>query len=414
VIQDLASGGTDEGRAMLQIVHDVAPGASLAFATAHNTEGNFAASIQNLANAGARVITDDISYFDEPFFQPSIVAQAVNTVVTNNSVSYFSSAGNIDTQSFDTASSSSYGSNPRHFVTDTIPNLGTGSFFDFDTSGAVNDRTTFTLAANQGVIPSMQWEQPFYTATGVTTDLDVFRINHNTGAIVAGSNADNFLNQTPLELFGFQIGASATQYNLVILNFAAPNPGEIKFVNYGANEFGDVNFGTFATNSPTVGSHPGPPNAMAVGAVPFFRQRTPESFSSFGPVTFLFDSAGNRLGSPVVVAKPDMMAPDGVSTTFFGGSFINGFPNFFGTSAAAPHAAGVAAQTLQANPGDTPWQVHSAMKTTADPNLGSGNVNQVGAALIDAYRAIIGGPVAVFPDAADGFEAGAQGIQWQV
>jgi hypothetical protein len=414
VIQDLGSGGTDEGRAMLQVVHDVAPGASLAFATAENTEGNFANNIQNLANAGAKVITDDISYFDEPFFQPSIVAQAVNNVVTNNGVSYFSSAGNIDTQSYDTASSKSYGSSALHFVTDTINGIGTGSFFDFDPTAGTNDRMTFTLQANQGMILGMQWDQPFYTSSGVTTDLDIYLINHNTGTIVASSTADNIANQTPLELFGFQNGGTATPYDIVINNFAGPNPGEIKFVNYGANEFGDVNFGTFATNSPTIGSHPGIANAMAVGAVPFFLQRTPEGFTSVGPVTFLFDNAGNRLASPLVVAKPDIVAPDGASTTFFGGSFINGFPNFFGTSEAAPHAAGVAALIIEAQPSFTPSQVYSALKSTADPNIGTGNVNQVGAGLIDAYRAIFGSPVAVTPNAADGFETGVQGIQWQV
>jgi hypothetical protein len=37
VIKDLASGGTDEGRAMMQIIHDIAPGGSLAFYTAFST-----------------------------------------------------------------------------------------------------------------------------------------------------------------------------------------------------------------------------------------------------------------------------------------------------------------------------------------------------------------------------------------
>jgi hypothetical protein len=114
------------------------------------------------------------------------------------------------------------------------------------------------------------------------------------------------------------------------------------------------------------------------------------------------------------VAKPDIMAPDGVSTTFFGGNDINGFPNFFGTSAAAPHAAGVAAQILQANSSDTPTQVYTALRLTADPKIGTGNVNQVGSGLIDAYRAIFGGATVVSPNTFDGFESGALGTQWQV
>jgi hypothetical protein len=70
----------DEGRAMLQIVHDVAPGAALAFYTAENSEADFASGIGKLATAGAKVIADDVGYFDEPFFQDGLVAQAIDAV----------------------------------------------------------------------------------------------------------------------------------------------------------------------------------------------------------------------------------------------------------------------------------------------------------------------------------------------
>src|SRR6202140_2888645 len=76
----------DEGRAMLQVVHDVAPGASLAFYTADNSEADFANGMGKLAahvavgGAGAMVIADDVGYFDEPFFQDGIVAQAIDAV----------------------------------------------------------------------------------------------------------------------------------------------------------------------------------------------------------------------------------------------------------------------------------------------------------------------------------------------
>ena len=93
VIKDLASGGTDEGRAMMQIVHDIAPGASLAFYTAFDSEQDFANGILALAAAGCKVIADDVSYFDEPFFQNGVVAQAIQTVEAEG-VTYVSAAGN--------------------------------------------------------------------------------------------------------------------------------------------------------------------------------------------------------------------------------------------------------------------------------------------------------------------------------
>ena len=62
---------------MAQIVHDLAPGADLAFATAFNGEIAFANNIRNSAAAGAEVIVDDVFYPEEPFFQDGPIAVAV-------------------------------------------------------------------------------------------------------------------------------------------------------------------------------------------------------------------------------------------------------------------------------------------------------------------------------------------------
>src|SRR5262249_41943138 len=100
VLVDDNPNGRDEGRAMLQVIHDVAPGATLAFATASGGQATFAQHIRDLANAGARVIVDDVSRFDEPFFQDSIIAQAVDEVVSHG-VAYFTAAGNEARQSYE-------------------------------------------------------------------------------------------------------------------------------------------------------------------------------------------------------------------------------------------------------------------------------------------------------------------------
>ncbi len=106
VLDDSEADGGDEGRGMAQIVHDLAPGASIDFATAFGGELGFADNIRALASAGAKVIADDVAYFEEPFFQDGPVAVAVDEVAAAG-VSYFSAAGNdnlIDKDGHDIAS----------------------------------------------------------------------------------------------------------------------------------------------------------------------------------------------------------------------------------------------------------------------------------------------------------------------
>ncbi len=418
VIQEGPAGSEDEGRAMLQIVHDVAPGASLAFASSATGEGQFATNIQALANAGANIITDDYTYYDEPIFQEGIIAQAVDNVVTKQGVAYFSSAGNFASQSYDSSSPLAYGANPIQFVTTTISSISTGPslYYNFNPGGAANPYQTFSLASGGGVNISMEWDQPYYTTNGVKSDLDIYVINASTGQVVASSTADNIANQTPFERVYYQnTGSTTQQYEIAINLYAGPVPGRIKTVNYGSNQFGNVAF-TPTTNSSTITPHAGSPNAEAVGAAAFRSQKTTEGFSSAGPTTLLFNPSGNRLATPLVLTKPDIVAPDGVDTDLLRRRRrhrrISELLRDLGRRRRTP--PGVAALYLQANPGAPPTQVYAALKASADPNVASGNGSvpsslDVGAGLIDAYKAIFGAPTPIAPNLADGFESGVLG-----
>ncbi|PSQ58118.1 MAG: hypothetical protein BRD27_06635, partial [Bacteroidetes bacterium QH_10_64_19] len=91
---------SDEGRAMLQLIHDVVPGAALGFHTANTGIANFASNIRELASVGCTVIVDDIRYFAAPFYQDGPISNAVDDVV-DDGVLYFSSAGNNGQNSYE-------------------------------------------------------------------------------------------------------------------------------------------------------------------------------------------------------------------------------------------------------------------------------------------------------------------------
>jgi Subtilase family len=403
---------TDEGRAMMQIVHIVAPGAALAFYTAFNSEADFANGIGALATAGATVIADDTGYFDEPFFQDGILAQAIDAVEAKG-VAYFSAAGNDGQQSYENTA-------PSFATAGSGENAGE-HLLNFDTSGATT--TTALPVTIPELFPGefigliVEWDQPYVTGApgspGASSEIDLC-VTGASGYTVVNLDGDSVTCTGPnatgtdavqVLILGNPANANGNtasqQVNLVIgLVSSTPVPGRIKLV-VADDGAGSVIDPSFDTHSPTLQGHPGAAGAAAVAAA-FFAQ-TPrcgtspavlETYSAEGGEPILFDDSGTRLTTPVVRQKPDVTAPDGVNTSFFGfplsdsgitdNSTVSAcqndatYLNYFGTSAATPHAAAVAALALQAIPTLTPTQIYDALHTTAtamgnpSPNYESG------------------------------------------
>lgn len=398
---DCSASGSDEGRAMLQLIHDVAPGSDLAFATAFTGQAGFANNIIRLADAGARVIVDDVSYFAEPMFQDGPIAQAVDTVALRG-VSYFSSAGNSARQSYESgfrASGQTFNGCELH---------------NFDPNGGTDTLQRITIAPGDDVLIAMQWDQPFASAVpggkGSASDVDLLLFD-DAGRLLptdaaAGQfpvSADDNVGADPVEIVQyFNTTTAPINVNLAMILCAGPKPGLLKWV--------DFDYGTdveYATNSPTSYGHANAIGAAGVGAArythtPAFGVNPPrlEAFSSAGGVPIFFTPNGTRIPN-IPRFQPRFTAPDGTDTSFFiPGLFFpdtNAFPNFFGTSAAAPHAAAVAALLLEK--GDKfgvrlpPAAVYLAMSKSAIDMNTPGYDADSGAGLIQADKTI----GAIFP-----------------
>ena len=403
VLDEGPAGKSDEGRAMLQILHDLAPHAELSFATAFESEQGFAENIEKLASAGADVIVDDVSWFEEPFFQDGPIAAAIGNV-TGDGATYLSAAGNdnlFDAEGNEIASWEAPAFRDTESCPEAIEKLsgfnGTHCM-DFN-PGAGTDRTFgITVEPKEELIVDLQWAEPWY---GVDTDLDAFLLN-GAGKILAGSadeNSGGEGTQRPVEIVSWENPSKASvTVNLAINRFTGEDPrlkfilmqngGGVSGVEYPESSGGDV-------VGPSIFGHAGAASAIAVAAVPFNDSAEIEPYSSRGPVVHYFGPVDGTtpapaLGTPEEMAKPDLAATDCGATTFF--AFLAGGTwRFCGTSAAAPHAAAIAALVRQAKPSLPEQQVREVLTDTAAP-VGSFPPEAAGAGLVDAFEAIGGLP----------------------
>jgi hypothetical protein len=393
----------DEGRAILQIVHAIAPGAGLAFYTAVNSEADFATGIQKLAAAGAKVIDDDVGYPDEPFFQDGLIAQAINTVA-GQGVVYFSSAGNDGTNGYENTAPS--------FATPGTGAQSNEGLLNFDTTGATT--TTALPLSIPALYPGdfiylvVGWDQPYVTGSpgsgGSSSSIDMCVTGAGTDLVTDNNSYPNQVScsgassrgRDPVQFLIIGNPASATSRTAaanVTLTIGLVNgtaaPGRIKFL-LADNGAGAKLNASFAPGGPAIQGHAMAATSAAVGAAFYFNtplcgatSATLHAYSSQGGDPVLFDTSGNRLAVPQIRDKPDFVAPDGINNTVLGATLAQSqrqisttiagcednasFPNFFGTSAAAPHAAAAAALILQANPSLTNTQVIQALQQSALP-----------------------------------------------
>jgi len=404
VLQDSTIAGVEnEGLAMAELVHQIAPGAAIEFYTAENGQASFAQGVTALVQAGANIIVDDWSFSDSPFYQ---IAGPVDTAVENAisaGVDYFTAASNF--------ADASYEATWQPAATQLV--LQNGQPAQNVTAQQFSNGTelqTITIPASIKTTIELQWAAPWITSQATPNAPIEMALYTTSGSLVATSNqvfAGSGYQYVPEIALDVPVTSAATQYELAIYQTGTVSVSQFKYILFGApgtvvtgsasldngsgvsaqDPGGTIDDPAAGQGSGTVHGQELVPGVNTVGASywstsPAFGVSPDftEFFSSVGPGSLLFDQNGSAYATAQPDGKVNLVAPDGVQTS------VPSFQAFYGTSAAAPDAAAVAALMLQADPNLTTSQITSLLEQSA-LDMGLPAANQ-GAGLIQATTAV--------------------------
>jgi subtilisin family serine protease len=403
ILPGQAGSGSDEGVAMMEIINDIAPGVQMFFATSGGSEASFAQNILDLYNNyRCDVMVDDIRFSGELPFQDAVIARAVNTVTAAGTI-YFASAGNSGNKTDGTS-----GTWVGDFVNGgafTVPTVGTSyEVHSFQTAPSVQNYNVVNSGGSSYAL-SLFWSDP---EAGSSNDYDLFRLSADGASLLSSSTNVQNGTQNPAE---FTTAVATGNHRVVVVRkIGAAN--RALYLSTGRGRLA-INTNGFARG------HSAAPNALATAAVPaagaigagqptgpfpgqYTASQQTELFSSDGPARKFFNPDGSPVtpgnfligtGGGLVQQYPVVTGPDGVSTS------VPGFTTFYGTSAAAPHAAAVAALVKGRNPALTAAQIRNVLTSTALDIEAPGVDSDTGYGILRPINALAAVSPAAYPSA---------------
>jgi subtilisin family serine protease len=375
---------SDEGRALGQIIHDIAPGAELFFHTftqedrddLFSDEESFAKAVSTLTAAGVDIIVED-AVIPASLLQDGKAAKAIEAAI-NQGVVVVSAAGNNGGISYESVF--------RPGAEFELEGLQFQAH-DFDPTDGVDFFQNINLPQENTLIsPLFGWDDPIGE---IKTEYVQFLVNTpelpNPDNIVAVSGATSeSAVDVPLQVLGYAPEKDEQLYFVIakVGDDVSKKPTFIKWVSgaNGADRKIDYEYIDEDANNKSVYGYSNAPSSITVGATDIDNPTEVRSYSSRGGSPILFDAEGNRLANPIFRNKPEIYAPDGVATNF---PIDSPLAEFFGTSASAPHIAGIVALMLDRADGNlTPEEIRTRIQDTAlSIEEGSG--------LVQADRAVI-------------------------
>jgi hypothetical protein len=344
----------DEGTALFEEIHAVAPGATLVFC-GPNTFVDLTSCMTQLINAGATILVDDTGFAaDDLMSQNNDESSAIAQILSQNAaVMMLSSAGNSNGTYWEGNYS------PMSVATAALPALscpaGAGIPDAYVASFGTLSSETLTVIADNPFPLLLAWADP---PDQLTSHFDVFWFATGSSTVLGCMSTASATTNEITQSLALPIGS----YTLVVASPDTTASGKLLKLWAGGD---GLTMLSVATAGALVTPQAMVPGLLTVGAVDGSDGigNTIETFSSTGPLTVAFPTPA-QLPAPTLVA-PDRIAVDAAGTYFAADLFPDG--NFYGTSASVANAAAVAALLRGAFPTLTVAQASTAMENGAAP-----------------------------------------------
>lgn len=412
-VQGRYAAAEDEGRAMIQNIHSIAPGAETIFYSWYdeyfNDELDSASKITDSpdqrdeairkAHEGysiqqrkyrealielattykCDIIVDDLDD-SEPWFEDGPMAKAIEYVTNEYGVSYFSASGNSTNNSY----TAEFNPKVKSDLTAEIFNELPGEL-----QAALNEGKEAHLFEGDNGSSSLLQEIFFNTGTSMQWN-SKWGDNRAQVEVMIFDKDKNFVGQgltdpdgkNPWAFIPEPANGPKDPSYIAIVHTGWSDDTRPDLIKWIGGQYSNV-----ATNSNLgyyTGTAVGHSNTSVSASVnsgqywstPAYRAKNPKvsRFGSWGVTPIYFDEAGNRLARPELRQTPMFVTPQKGNTSFFSHGYIEEndaegdyLQNFEGTSAAAPNAAAVAALMLQYDSKLTTSELFKALKQSALP-----------------------------------------------